>query len=240
MTLSLLQLSSVVLVLIFRLDLWLKIFAGRRGHNIENICISATFSWSRSFLHRSIQTGKLQFIFIKTFCIHNSPGKHIYSYRGKLWVNKLKFYIIFVRSWWDSRLYFNCLQIPTLVHSSQIWLQSYCLCSGLMLRLLLLMKLLINWKLLVKINYINLDGQLKVKLPFAGIMPTVAEILGVCSFLTGLGLMGLFIFKTYSNRKQMETEQIKENIQDKPREAISSFINNDPKVLFKDTSETIK
>ena len=71
-------------------------------------------------------------------------------------------------------------------------------------------------------------------------MPTVAEILGVCSFLTGLGLMGLFIFKTYSNRKQMETEQIKENIQDKPREAISSFINNDPKVLIKDTSETIK
>ena len=71
-------------------------------------------------------------------------------------------------------------------------------------------------------------------------MPTVAEILGVCSFLTGLGLMGLFIFKTYSNRKQMETEKIKENIQDKPREAISSFINNDPKVLIKDTSETIK
>ena len=71
-------------------------------------------------------------------------------------------------------------------------------------------------------------------------MPTVAEILGVCSFLTGLGLIGLFIFKTYSNRKQMETEQIKENIQDKPREAISSFINNDPKVLIKDTSETIK
>ena len=165
MTLSWLQLSSVVLVLIFRLDLWLKIFAGRRGHNIENICISATFSWSRSFLHRSIQTGKLQFIFIKTFCIHNSPGKHIYSYRGTLWVNKLTLYMICFRSWWDSRLYFNYLQIQTLVHSSQIWLQSYCLCSGLMLRLLLQMKLLINWKLLVKINQINFDDQLKVKLP---------------------------------------------------------------------------
>ena len=69
-------------------------------------------------------------------------------------------------------------------------------------------------------------------------MPTVAEILGVCSFLTGLGLMGLFIFKTYSNRKQLE--QMKEIIQDKPQEAISSFMNKDPKVLLKDKSETIK
>ena len=69
-------------------------------------------------------------------------------------------------------------------------------------------------------------------------MPTVAEILGVCSFLTGLGLMGLFIFKTYSNRKQLE--QMKENIQDKPQEDISSFMNQDPKVLLKDKSETIK
>ena len=69
-------------------------------------------------------------------------------------------------------------------------------------------------------------------------MPTVAEILGVCSFLTGLGLMGLFIFKTYSNRKQLE--QMKEIIQDKPQEDISSFMNQDPKVLLKDKSETIK
>ena len=69
-------------------------------------------------------------------------------------------------------------------------------------------------------------------------MPTVAEILGVCSFLTGLGLMGLFIFKTCSNRKQLE--QMKENIQDKPQEDISSFMNQDPKVLLKDKSETIK
>ena len=71
-------------------------------------------------------------------------------------------------------------------------------------------------------------------------MPTVAEILGVSSFLTGLGLMGLFIFKTYSNRKQLETEQMKENIQDKPKEAISSFMKKDPKVLLQDKSETIK
>jgi len=86
----------------------------------------------------------------------------------------------------------------------------------------------------------SITDEIADQLKIVGIMPTVAEILGVCSFLTGLGLMGLFIFKTYSNRKQMETEQIKENIQDKPREAISSFINNDPKVLIKDTSETIK
>ena len=50
--------------------------------------------------------------------------------------------------------------------------------------------------------------------------------------------MGLFIFKTYSNRKQLE--QMKENIQDKPQEDISSFMNQDPKVLLKDKSETIK
>ena len=71
----------------------------------------------------------------------------------------------------------------------------------------------------------------QVNLQFVGTMPTVAEILGAVSFLTGLGLLCLFIFKTYTRRKQMDTE---------PHETVSCIMSKNPKVVFQEKADPIK